>query len=197
MKKIIGLILTVIMLAAAVSAVLAESQGTVMYVYTENGKGLTVRSSMNTTDSNFVDSLPYGSKVFAYGNPKPGWTYIEYGGKSGYVMSRFLVKSKPEPHDAGSAQNSGSFDTRAAVSVEQINTLLASAKTVTPYTVTLRPTRSSGWVYMRWLPSRNAAQMATFGANYQVTVIAELKDWYQVQDPATGKVGFIYKSYIQ
>ena len=197
MKKMIGLILTMMMLAAAVSAVLAESQGTEMYVYTENGKGLTVRSTMNTTDSNFVDSLPYGSKVFAYGSPKPGWTYIEYGGKSGYVMSRFLVKTKPAPHDGSSAQESGSFDTRAAVSVEQINTLLASAKTVTPYTVTLRPTRSSGWVYMRWLPSRNAAQMATFGANYQVTVIAELKDWYQVQDPATGKVGFIYKSYIQ
>ena len=198
MKKIIGLILTMIMLVMAVSAALAESQGTEMYVYTENGKGLTVRSTMNTTDSNFVDSLPYGAKVFAYGSPKPGWTYIEYGGKSGYVMSRFLVKSKPAPHEAGMTTNpGGSFDTRAAVTVEQINTLLASAKAVTPYTVTLRPTRSSGWVYMRWLPSRNAEQMATFGANYQVTVIAELKDWYQVQDPATGKVGFIYKSYIQ
>ena len=197
MKKIIGLILTVMMLVTAASAALAESQGTEMYVYTENGKGLTVRSTMNTTDNNFVDSLPYGSKVFAYGSPKPGWTYIEFGGKSGYVMSRFLVKSKPAPHDAGPATNSGSFDTKAAVSVEQINTLVASAKAVTPYSVTVRPTRSSGWVYMRWLPSRNAAQMAVFGANHQLTVIAELKDWYQVQDPETGKVGFIYKSYIQ
>ena len=197
MKKIIGLILTVMILATAASAALAESQGTEMYVYTENGKGLTVRSTMNTTDNNFVDSLPYGSKVFAYGSPKPGWTYIEFGGKSGYVMSRFLVKSKPAPHDAGPATNSGSFDTKAAVSVEQINTLVASAKAVTPYSVTVRPTRSSGWVYMRWLPSRNAAQMAVFGANHQLTVIAELKDWYQVQDPETGKVGFIYKSYIQ
>ena len=197
MKKLIGLILALMMLAAAASAALAESQGTEMYVYTENGKGLTVRSTMNTTDDNFVDSLPYGFKVFTYGSPKPGWTYIEFGGKSGYVMSRFLVKSKPAPHDAGPATNSGSFDTKAAVSVEQINTLVASAKAVTPYSVTVRPTRSSGWVYMRWLPSRNAAQMAVFGANHQLTVIAELKDWYQVQDPETGKVGFIYKSYIQ
>ena len=73
----------------------------------------------------------------------------------------------------------------------------ASAKPVTPYTITVRPTRASGWVYMRWLPSRNAAQAATYGANQQLTVLAELKDWYQVQDPATGRVGFIYKSYIQ
>ena len=198
MKKTIGLVLALMMLVIAASAAMAESQGTEMYVYTENGKGLTVRSTMNTTDSNFVDSLPYGSKVFAYGNPKPGWTYIEYGNKSGYVMSRFLVKTKPAPYDPSSKpKTDNSFDTRTAVTVEQINTLLASAKSVAPYNVTVRPTRSSGWVYMRWLPTRNSAQMATFGANYQLTVIAELKDWYQVQDPATGKVGFVYKSYIQ
>ena len=197
MKKLIGLILVLMMLVAAVSAALAESQGTEMYVYTENGKGLTVRSTMNTTDKNFVDSLPYGSKVFAYGSPKPGWTYIEYGNQHGYVMSRFLVKTKPAPFDPSSVPASGSFDTRAAVSVEQINTLLVSARQVAPYIVTVRPTRASGWVYLRWLPSRNSEQMATFGANYQLTVIAELTDWYQVQDPATGKVGFVYKSYIQ
>ena len=197
MKKLIGLMLALMMLAAAASAALAESQGTEMYVYTENGKGLTVRSTMNTTDDNFVDSLPYGFKVFTYGNPKPGWTYIEYGNQHGYVMSRFLVKAKPAPFVPGSTPAAGSFDTRAASSVEQINTLLTSARSVTPYSVTVRPTRASGWVYLRWLPSRNSEQMATFGANYQLTVIAELTDWYQVQDPATGKVGFVYKSYIQ
>ena len=198
MKKLIGLILAVVMMVAAVSAALAESQGTEMYVYTENGKGLTVRSSMSTTEKNFVDSLPYGAKVFAYGSPKPGWTYIEYGNQHGYVMSRFLVKTKPAPFaPGGTTPAAGSFDTRAAVSVEQINTLLTSAKSVTPYSVMVRPTRASGWVYLRWLPTRNSEQMATFGANYQLTVIAELKDWYQVQDPETGKVGFVYKSYIQ
>ena len=75
--------------------------------------------------------------------------------------------------------------------------LIASAKYVEPYTVTVRPIRASGWAYMRWFPSRSAEAMATFGANYELTVIAELKDWYQVSDPATGKVGFIYKSYVQ
>ncbi len=50
---------------------------------------------------------------------------------------------------------------------------------------------------MRWIPSRYSRQIATYSANQQLTVIAELKDWYQVQDPATGRVGFVYKSYIQ
>ena len=169
MKKLIGLMLAVMLLAAAAATALAEEpQGTVMYVYTENGKGLYVRSSMSTKEDNIVGSLPYGAKVFTYGSPQAGWIYIDYGDDFGdhYVMSRYLVK-------------------------------LASAKPVTPYTITVRPTRASGWVYMRWLPSRNAAQAATYGANQQLTVLAELKDWYQVQDPATGRVGFIYKSYIQ
>ena len=87
--------------------------------------------------------------------------------------------------------------TKDASTVTQLNALVASAKKVEPYTVTVRPTRASGWVYMRWFPSRSANELATFGANYQLTVIAELKDWYQVSDPATGKVGFIYKSYVQ
>ena len=198
LKKLLTLTLAVMLMMALFVPVTYADVST-MFVYTENGKGLTVRSTMNTTDDNFVDSLPYGFKVFTYGNPKPGWTYIEYGNKGGmrYVMSRFLVKNKPAPFVPGSTPAAGSFDTRAASSVEQINTLLTSAKSVTPYSVTVRPVRSSGWVYLRWLPSRYSQQIATFGANKELTVIAELKDWYQVEDPDTGRVGFVYKSYIQ
>ncbi len=200
MKKLLGWMLVVMLLAAMTVPVLAEEQGRKMYVYTQNGKPLLVRSSPSLTEDNVVDSLPYGAVVFTYGSPKTGWTYIEYSGKPGprYVLSRYLVKDKPAPHtpSSGTPAESKSFDTRSAVTVEQINTLLASAKAVEPYSVTIRPTRSSGWVYLRWLPSRHAAQIATYGANQELTVIAELKDWFQVQDPA-GNVGFVYKSYIQ
>ena len=204
MKKLIGLMLAVMMLAALASAAVADGNGTPMYVYTKNGKPLLVRSSMSTTEDNVIDTLPYGAKVFTYGSPEPGWTYIEYDGKMGprYVMSRYLVKNKPAPYEpsgSGSSSQASSkdFDTRSATTVEQINTLLASAKAVEPYTVTVRPNRASGWVYMRWLPSRYSEQLAVYGANYVLTVIAELKDWYQVEDPETGSVGFVYKSYIQ
>ena len=61
----------------------------------------------------------------------------------------------------------------------------------------MRPTRASGWVYMRWFPSKSAETLASLPANYELTVIAELKDWYQVSDPESGKVGFVYKSYVQ
>ena len=106
-------------------------------------------------------------------------------------MYRFLSKTKPstdkKPTDAA----------KDASTVAQMNALIASAVFVDPYMVTVRPVRASGWVYMRWFPSQSAGTMATFSANYELMAIAELKDWYQVSDPATGKVGFVYKSYVQ
>ena len=203
MKKLIGIILAVVLLAGLALTAAAEDQGSERYVYTKNGKDLLVRSGMTTSEDNVIGTLPYGAKVFTYGSPAPGWTVIDYGDGStpAYVMTRFLVKSKPGPHDPGfnptPKTDSKSFDTREATTVEQINILLTSAKAVEPYTVTVRPLRASGWVYMRWLPTRHSQELATFSANQQLTVIAELTDWFQVEDPATGKVGFVYKSYIQ
>ena len=201
MKKGISLILSMMMLVLLASAALAESQGTDMYVYTKNGKVLKVRSSMSTKDdSNVIGTLPYGTKVVTYGGNYNGWTLIDYGDgwTDAYVMYRFLSKTKPEPFKPSDNPGQETGDpVKQAATVVQMNDLIASARYVTPYTVTVRPVRASGWAYMRWFPSRNAKEMATFGANYELTVIAELKDWYQVSDPATGKVGFIYKSYVQ
>ncbi len=201
MKKAIGLILAMMLLVLAVSAALAEDQGKEMYVYTKNGKVLLVRSSASAEDnSNVIGSLPYGSKVIIYGT-RDGWAMIDYNNTTGYVMYRFLVKEKPAPYESASASNTTKQKTAASTkdssTVAQMNALTASSKDIIPYTVTVRPTRASGWVYLRWFPSESAEKMATYGANYELTVIAELQDWYQVSDPATGKVGFIYKSFVQ
>ena len=202
MKKVISLMLSLMLLMLLASAALAESQGTDMYVYTKNGKVLKVRSSMSTKDdSNVIGTLPYGTKVVTYGGNYNGWTLIDYGDgwTDAYVMYRFLSKTKPEPFKPSDnpKQETTGDPVKEASTVSQMNALTASAKFVDPYTITVRPIRASGWAYMRWFPSRTAKEMATFSANYELTVIAELKDWYQVSDPATGKVGYIYKSYVQ
>ena len=199
MKKIIGLMLAVVLLVLVASAAVSESQGTEMYVYTKNGKALKVRSSMSTKDdSNVIGGLSYGTKVIIYGQ-RDGWALIDYGNTAGYIMYRFLVKEKPAPFtpSGSSEQSTVNFSTSDASTVAQLNVLAASAKSVTPYTVTVRPTRASGWVYLRWFPSKSAQEIATFRSNHTLTVIAELTDWYQVSDPETGKVGFVYKSYVQ
>ena len=205
MKKIISLILAVMLLAALASAAFSESQGTTMYVCTKNGKPLNVRSSMSTDDdSNIIGSLKYGTMVITYGTQN-GWAMIDYGNTTGYIVYRYLSKENPGTYkasDSSSAQKTTqktteSSSTKDASTVTQMNKLVDSAKFVTPYTVTVRPARASGWVYMRWFPSKSAETMATFRANYELTVIAELTDWYQVSDPESGKVGFVYKSYVQ
>ena len=198
MKKVISLMLSMMLLVLLASAALSESQGTDMYVYTKNGKVLKVRSSMSTKDdSNVIGSLPYGAKVIIYG-VSDGWAMIDFANTTAYVMYRFLVKNPPAPYNpSDNPQQDTNDPVKEASSVAQMNALIASARFVEPYTVTVRPIRASGWAYLRWFPSRTSEAMATFGANYQLTVIAELKDWYQVEDPATGKVGFIYKSYVQ
>ena len=201
MKKVISLVLSVTMLVLLASAALSESQGTDMYVYTKNGKVLKVRSSMSTKDdSNVIGTLPYGAKVVTYGGNFNGWTLIDYGDgwTDAYVMYRFLSKTKPEPFTPSDNPKQETGDpVKAASTVSQMNALIESPRFVEPYTVTVRPVRASGWAYMRWFPSRTAKEMATFSANHELTVLAELKDWYQVSDPATGRVGFIYKSYVQ
>ena len=94
MKKVISLMLSVMLLVILASTSLSESQGTVMYVYTKNGKVLRVRSSMSTKDdSNVIGTLPYGKKVIIYG-VKDGWAMIDYGDTTGYIMYRFLCMSQ-------------------------------------------------------------------------------------------------------
>ena len=202
MKKFISVLIAAVLLVLAVSAAVAESQGTTMYVKTPNGKALNVRSSMSSADdSNVIGSLRYGSKVITYGG-KDGWLMIDYGNATGYIMAKYLVKEKPAAYDGSSsgssgAKKEGSFSVKEATKVTQLNTLAASAKCVTPYSVTVHPTTAKGSVYVRWFPTKNAETLLTLADGYELTVISELTDWYQVSDPETGKVGFVYESYVK
>ena len=59
-----------------------------------------------------------------------------------------------------------------------------------------RPSRATGWVNLRWAPSVEAERIATCPQGKELTVLAELSDWYQVQDPVTGMIGFISRQYV-
>ena len=195
MKKVVSLMLAMllVLLSFAAAAEELESQGRDMYVYTKNGKVLLVRSSMTTEENNVIGSLAYGSKVVIYGTVD-GWAIIDYGNTAGYVMYRFLSKTKPAPFDGPTTP---AKDAKNAITAAELNALFASAKIVTPYAVRVRPARASGWVYMRWFPSDSAKEMATYGANQELMVLAELEGWYQVSDPNTDAVGFIRTNFVQ
>ena len=78
----------------------------------------------------------------------------------------------------------------------EMNREFRAARKVNAYTVISRPVRASGWVNLRWAPSLEAEVIATCPQGKELTVIAELRTWYQVQDPVTGMVGFISRSYV-
>lgn len=209
MKKLIALLMVLALAAGLVPAALAEdntpteSEG-YYYVYTENGKGLNVRF---TPGGEIIGSLKYGTRIYCYyrdgGN---GWALIDYtynnptygyGTYAAYISSRYLRKTKPEPRSSSSSSSSKSTSSSSATdAISEINAECRSAKQVTPFVVTVRPSRASGWVNMRWAPSKNAEVMATYKQNEKLLVIKETNNWYQVEDQDTGDVGFISKQFV-
>ena len=202
-KQIISLALIAALMAMLIPALAAAEERT-MYVYTDNGKSLNVRSAPNTGD-NVIGSLKYGEPVDVI-SISNGWAKIWYGqsyyGEFGtaYVQSRFLLNYKPAPHSAQptAAPSSGSASGTAdyAKAFSAMNAEFATGKKVSPYTVVARPSRASGWVNLRWAPSTEAERIATCKQGKELTVLAELKNWYQVQDPVTGMIGFIIRQYV-
>ena len=206
-KKIFALILAIvtammIMPATAEDDTPMASEG-YYYVYTENGKNLYVRS---TPGGEIVGSLKYGTRIYCYyrdgGN---GWALIDYyynnpgygyGTYAAYISSRYLRKNKPPARNSGSSSSSSSSSSSFADVTAEINAEFKSAKKVTPFIVTVRPSRASGWVNLRWAPTKSAEVLATYKQNEKLLVIRETNNWYQVEDQDTGDVGFISKQFV-
>ena len=205
-KRLIALLMVLVLAAGLIPAAIAEddtpmaSEG-YYYVYTENGKNLYVRS---TPGGEIVGSLKYGTKIYCYyrdgGN---GWALIDYyynnpgygyGTYAAYISSRYLRKNKPPARNSGSSSSSSS--SASADVAAEIDAEFKSAKKVTPFVVTVRPTRASGWVNLRWAPSKSAQLMATYKQNEKRLVIKETNNRYQVEDQDTGDVGFINKQFV-
>ena len=205
-KQIISLALIAVLMAMFIpSLAAADSYYGTQWVYTDNGGSLNVRSSPNT-GNNIIGSLKYGAEVTVIQVYSNGWAQIlweqnqygEFG--TAYVQRRFLVNhkpsSKPVQPTPTTAPSSGD-STNYAKEFSDMNAEFRSAKKVdVPYTVVARPSRASGWVNLRWAPTTEAERIATCPQGKELTVLAELKNWYQVQDPATGMIGFISSKYV-
>ena len=189
------------MLAAAVLAlgvlIPAASLGeTVMYVYTANGKSLNVRSAPVVED-NIITTIPFGTEVYVDYHLGNGWSALYWTGTyyHVYVQTRFLVSTKPKkptPVDPDPGYVGDS-----ATTVAELNTIFKTYRKVNnPYTVTVRPTRASGWVNVRFAPTKQSELLGQYRTNDQLLVIAEMRDWYQVEDPYTGAVGYVSNKYV-
>ena len=198
MKRMLTMVAAlVLVLCTFVTGAMAD---TTMYVRTGNGKTLNVRSEPNTGD-NVIYRFQYGQEVIVAYHLGNGWSCVRLAGafdQDGYVMTKFLVNEKPGKYvpSSADAELAQPATSKESFTMDQLNEVLKTGRSVAPYTITLYPTRASGWVYLRWVPSRNAQQIATYPGGKEVRVIAELKDWYQIEDPETGVVGFVNSSYV-
>ena len=203
-KRIISLALAFAVLllgAAGLHLAAAESTGStvskgaeIRYVYTENGKSLNVRSG-DWSGAAVIGTLHFGAQAAVLRTLGNGWSEIMWGNSgSAYVMSRFLVSEKPGGTPSGSIPKP---DGTVSDAMAEMNREFRAARKVASYTVLSRPVRAPGWVNLRWAPSMEAEVIATCPQGKELTVIAELRTWYQVQDPATGMIGFISRKYTQ
>ena len=199
MKRLVSLML----IAAALLALCAPlALADTWWVYTEDGKRLNVRSDPSV-GSGRLGKLDYGSKVNVRMTLSSGWAVIDYKGGVGYVQSRYLRDYQPSPYaelqaeiKAAEKSKKTSSSSASTPTLNDINSEFRTAKQVVAYTVVARPSRASGWVNLRWAPNTKATLIATCPQGKELTVLCELRNWYQVQDPETGMIGFISRKYV-
>jgi uncharacterized protein YgiM (DUF1202 family) len=220
-RRLLTLTLALALILCALPVLAENGTTTVMYVYTDNGQGLNVRRSP-FVGNNIIGLAPYASKVYVIRFLDNGWACIQWNqvGEA-YVQSRFLQWNDPRSNPSP-VQTPVPTPTPAPTStpvpyyrptqvpyyyttpepytytdtLATLNAEFRTARIVAPFTVVVRPSRASGWVNMRWAPSKDTEVLATYRSGAQLTVIAETQSWYQVADPNTEATGFIMKTYV-
>ena len=124
-----------------------------------------------------------------------GYTELSNGGGM-WVLTRFLVSSPPAPYVPGKDGRKGSSSSGGSAQ-SAIYSEFKAARWVTPYNVFTYHNRSSGVINMRYAPAKNSPLVESYKPGETLVVICELKDWIEVQDPETGKVGYIRHDFLQ
>lgn len=156
------------------------------YSSCNNGKPLNVRSGPGK-EYPVIGTIAYRETVAVDHDLGNGWSELVWGSVPGYAMTALMSTYDPGPYNPYPP-------TPTAVPYQdgsELNNVFRKARFVTPYNVTLRGTRGSGTVNVRWAPSLNSSLIQAYPYNSVMQVIAELGDWYQVVDPYTGITGFV------
>jgi uncharacterized protein YgiM (DUF1202 family) len=189
-KRILSMIAVIILLATmCVAFVTTASADYCVYSHCRNGKPLNERAGPGKEYA-VVGKFPYGTQIWVIGETSPGWLQLNDG--STFVQASQVCSYDPGPYVPPAP---GPQPTKKPS--ESLDSIYATAKTVTPYIVTLKATKNSkGVANVRWAPSKKSKLLAAYPSGTQVRVIAELKNWYQVEDLVTGAVGYVNTAYV-
>ncbi len=201
----LALVLTIIVSICAVipAAMAAEAY----YVRTDNGKTVNLREEPNT-NSKVLQRIPYGDEFWVFEFLGNGWAYGHWGGEFGYVMSRYLSSSRPEPYIGGAAgagydpsvenkSNSRSSTSKSSSSSDQaqLEKELRSQRDVTPFPIEVRASRATGRVNFRVGPGASTTRITSYPDGKELMCTGETTNWYRAYDPDNGNYGYIHKNY--
>lgn len=198
MKRFLTLVIAIMLvMTVLVSTAFAD----IRWIKTGNGKPANGRSGPGK-DYEYITGVPYGTQVMISGASANGYTPIVLpaGSDEVYVLTRFLVNYDPGvyvPSPSPSKPSGGGSGSSTAGVQSDIIKEFKAARFVTPYDVTTYHKRASGLINMRWAPSKKATLIHSYSSGERLLVRAELKDWYQVEDPDTGWVGFVRSDFLQ
>lgn len=191
-KRTLILVAALVLALAVCTSALAEA----MWIKTGNGKPANARSGPSK-DTDWVGEFPYGSQVYTMGTaPINGYTELSNGGGM-WVLTKFLVSAPPAPFVPSPDSGKGSTPSQGSDGLNTIYNEFKAAKWVTPYNVVTTHNRASGVINMRYAPSKNAPLVDSYKPGETLIVICELKDWIEVQDPESGKTGFIRHDFLK
>ena len=180
MRKVWTGLLALVLVAALCAPLLvsAYADAMVYYVNTANKKSLNMRSSTDL-GNNILTSIPNGAAVVVYEFLNSNtWAHIGYGGRDGYVMTRYLSLTPPSTQPS----------TAEILSFKDFKS--------TYYLASVKPSTPSGYVNMRWAPSKSTAVHDIYYSGSTLQVIAESKTWCQVYDTQKNICGFMMKEFL-
>ena len=180
MRKVWTGLLALVLVAALCAPLLvsAYADAMVYYVNTANKKSLNMRSSTDL-GNNILTSIPNGAAVVVYEFLNNNtWAHIGYGGRDGYVMTRYLSLTPPSTQPS----------TTESLSFKDFKS--------TYYLASVKPSTPSGYVNMRWAPSKSTAVHDIYYSGSTLQVIAESKTWCQVYDTQKNICGFMMKEFL-
>ncbi len=184
-NRMLSVMVLLLLLVTMLPIVSASALIGPQYVSTSNGKGLYLRSGPTKNDE-ILTTIPYAARVDSCEYYNSAWSEVSYNGYYGYVMSRYLSSTKPSSKPTPTATPSPS----GSSSISFKNFVKAS------YYVTVRPSTPSGFVNLRWAPSKSVAIQSTYYAGYTLRVLANDGVWAQVLDESSGTCGFMMLSFL-
>ena len=193
LKKIIALALVIMgLVGIMIPAAMAEntnvrkySSPVTMYVKTQNGGPLNVRTAPVITKTNCIGQINYGKAVKVIGTAASSsdWVGISFNNRTAFVMVQYLSSVKPT-----------TAETEQAYITHQTNHF----KVITNrFAVIAHPENpATGWVNFRSQPGTGKNVITKLNEGRVLTVTGETPEWYQAIDSVTGKTGFVSKAYV-